>query len=325
MKKTWITTLGLAAGLAFAASAGAQPKELSFGIISTESSANLKSSWQPLLDDMQKVTGYKVNAFFSTDYAGIIEGMRFNKVQVAWFGNKSAMEAVDRAGAEVFARMTQPDGGTGYWSLMIVHKDSKLQNLQDVLKERQQLTLGFGDPNSTSGALVPGYYAFAQNGVDAVKDFKRTVRANHETNILAVANKQIDVATVASDGVDRMKIKMPEKHAELRVVWRSPQIASDPMAWRKDLDADAKQKVKDFFIAYGKDAREKEILAKLTIGGFIASSNDQLLPIRQLALAAERGKVEADTTISADEKSRKLKDIDARLAELGRLLASAAK
>jgi phosphonate transport system substrate-binding protein len=172
---------------------------------------------------------------------------------------------------------------------------------------------------------VPGYYAFSQNGVDPVKDFKRTVRANHETNILAVANKQIDVATVASDGVDRMKLKLPEKHAELRVVWRSPQIASDPMAWRKDLDADAKQKVKDFFLTYGKDPREKEILAKLTIGGFITSSNDQLLPIRQLALAGERGKVEADTTISADEKARKLKDIDARLAELGRLLASAAK
>ncbi len=323
--KTWMTSFALAAGLAFAAGAQAQTRELSFGIISTESSANLKSTWQPLLEDMQKVTGYKVNAFFAPDYAGIIEGMRFNKVQVGWFGNKSAMEAVDRAGGEVFARMVQPDGGTGYWSLMIVHKDAKLQNLDDVLKQRQQLTLGFGDPNSTSGALVPGYYAFAQNGVDPVKDFKRTVRANHETNILAVANKQIDVATVASDGVDRMKLKLPEKHAEIRVVWRSPQIASDPMVWRKDLDADAKQKVKDFFLAYGKDAREKEILAKLTIGSFMASSNDQLLPIRQLALVGERSKVEADTTISADEKARRLKEVDGRLAELGRLVASAAK
>jgi phosphonate transport system substrate-binding protein len=323
--KTWITSLALATGLAFAAGAHAQTKELSFGIISTESSANLKSTWQPLLEDMQKVTGYKVNAFFAPDYAGIIEGMRFNKVQVAWHGNKSAMEAVDRAGAEVFARMTQPDGGTGYWSLMIVHKDSKLQTLQDVLKDRQQLTLGFGDPNSTSGSLVPGYYAFAQNGVDPLKDFKRTVRANHETNILAVANRQIDVATVASDGVDRMKLKLPEKHAEVRVVWRSPQIASDPILWRKDLDAGTKQKVKDFFLAYGKDAREKEILAKLTIGGFIASDNQQLLPIRQLALVGERAKVEADTTISAEEKARKLKEIDDRVAELGRQVASAGK
>lgn len=323
--KTWITTLALATGLGFAATAAAQTKEIGFGIISTESSSNLKSSWQPLLDDLQKTTGVKVNAFFAPDYAGIIEGMRFNKVQVAWFGNKSAMEAVDRAGAEVFARMVQPDGGTGYWSLMIVHKDSRLQTLQDVLKDRQQLTLGFGDPNSTSGSLVPGYYAFSQNGVDPMKDFKRTVRANHETNILAVANKQIDVATVASDGVDRMKIKLPEKAADIRVVWRSPQIASDPMAWRKDLDADTKQKVKDFFLAYGRDAREKEILAKLTIGSFMASDNNQLLPIRQLELARERGKVEADTTMSADDKARKLKELDDRLAELGRQVASAAK
>ncbi len=323
--KTWITTLALATGLGFAATAGAQTKEIGFGIISTESSANLKSSWQPLIDDMQKTTGMKVNAFFAPDYAGIIEGMRFNKVQVAWFGNKSAMEAVDRASAEVFARMVQPDGGTGYWSLMIVHKDSRLQTLQDVLKDRQQLTLGFGDPNSTSGSLVPGYYAFSQNGVDPMKDFKRTVRANHETNILAVANKQIDVATVASDGVDRMKIKLPEKAADIRVVWRSPQIASDPMAWRKDLDADTKKKVKDFFLTYGKDAREKEILATLTIGSFMASDNNQLLPIRQLELARERNKVEADTTMSADDKARKLKDLDDRLAELGRQVASVAK
>ncbi|MDO8264099.1 MAG: PhnD/SsuA/transferrin family substrate-binding protein, partial [Gallionella sp.] len=75
-------------------------KEINFGIISTESSQNLKSDWQPILDGMAKKTGMKVNAFFASDYAGIIEGMRFNKVHVAWFGNKSAMEAVDRAGGE---------------------------------------------------------------------------------------------------------------------------------------------------------------------------------------------------------------------------------
>ncbi len=324
MKKT-VSIAWLAAGLLLAGSAFAQAREFAFGIISTESSANLKSTWQPVLDDMQKATGYKVTAFFAPDYAGIIEGMRFNKVQLAWMGNKSAMEAVDRASAEVFARMTQPDGGTGYWSLMIVHKDSRLQTLQDVLRERQTLTLGFGDPNSTSGSLVPGYYAFAQNGVEPTRDFKRTARANHETNILAVANRHVDVATVASDGMDRMKLKMPEKHAELRVVWRSPLIPSDPLVWRKDFDADAKQKVKDFFLNYGKDAREKELLAKLTIGGFIPSDNGQLLPIRQLELVRERAKLEADGNMAADEKARRLREIDARLSELGRLMASAAK
>ncbi|AKJ30404.1 phosphonate ABC transporter substrate-binding protein [Caldimonas brevitalea] len=322
MKRRHLSLAALALGL-LGPCAVAQTQTLNFGFISTESSQNLKSAWQPLLEDMQKATGLKVNAFFAPDYAGVIEAMRFNKVQVAWMGNKSALEAVDRAGGEVFAKVTQADGAGGYWSLMLVHKDSPLKSLDDVLKRRAELSLGFGDPNSTSGSLVPGYYAFAQNQVDPVKDFKRTVRANHETNILAVASKQVDVATVASDGVDRMKIKQPERHALLREVWRSPLIASDPMVWRKDLDAAARQKVRDFLLGYGRDAREKEILKTLTFAGFVASDNQQLLPIRQLELARDRAKAESDTTLSADEKRRRLQDIDARLAELQKLLASA--
>lgn len=298
--------------------AAAQVREVNFGIIATESSSNLKSAWQPLLDDMHKATGLKVNTFFAPDYAGVIEAMRFNKVQLAWMGNKSAMEAVDRAQGEVFAKVVNVDGSLGYWSLMIVHKDSPLKSLEDVIRSRKELTLGFGDPNSTSGTLVPGFYAFSANKVDATRDFKRMVRANHETNILAVANRQVDVATVASDGVERMKMKMPEKAAELREVWRSPLIASDPLVWRRDLDVEVKRKLRDFLLAYGKDAREKEILKTLTYSGFTASDNVQLFAIRQLELARERSKVEADAALAAAEKSQKLAEIDARLAELAR-------
>jgi phosphonate transport system substrate-binding protein len=302
--------------------AQSQTREIQMGIIATESSANLKTAWQPLLDDMQKSTGFKVNAFFAPDYSGVIEAMRFNKVHVAWMGNKSGMEAVDRAQGEIFAKVTQSDGAQGYWGVMVVHKDSPLKTLDDVIKSRQGLTLGMGDTNSTSGTLVPGFYAWAQNKVDPVKDFKRSMRANHETNILAVANKQIDVATVASDGIERMRIKMPEKAAELREVWRSPLIPSDPLVWRKDLDTDTKNKLRTFFTTYGKDAREKEILKNLTWAGFVASDNTQLTPIRQLELARERSKVEADTALSPDDKAKKLKDIDQRLSELARQVAS---
>ena len=102
MLKKLLATLSMA--VVFAAPVVAQeiPKEINFGIISTESSQNLKKDWEVLLEDMQKRIGVKVNAFFAPDYAGIIEGIRFNKVQVAWYGNKSGMEAVDRSNG--FAR-----------------------------------------------------------------------------------------------------------------------------------------------------------------------------------------------------------------------------
>jgi len=134
MKKLLICLAG-AALIALNPVVAQELKEINFGIISTESSQNLKSDWQPILDDMSKKTGMKVNAFFASDYAGIIEGMRFNKVHVGWFGNKSAMEAVDRASGEVFAQMVNADGTQGYYSHLIVHKDSPIKSLEDMLKQ----------------------------------------------------------------------------------------------------------------------------------------------------------------------------------------------
>jgi phosphonate transport system substrate-binding protein len=293
-------------------------QDINFGIISTESTQNLKADWQPLIDDMAKQTGLKVTAFFAPDYAGIIEGMRFNKVQVAWLGNKSAMEAVDRANAEVFAQMVNADGTQGYYSHLIVHKDSPIKSLDDVLKNGKSLAFGNGDPNSTSGFLVPGFYVFAKNKVDPKAHFKIVRNANHETNALAVANKQVDVATNNSENLDKIKQRQPEKFNDIRVVWTSPLIPLDPLVMHKDLPAAAKEKLKSFFYNYAKtDVREKEIVMKISkLSGFKPSSNAQLTPIRELDLFSKRNKIEADTTMAAGEKASKLADLDKQLAAL---------
>lgn len=296
----------------------AMAEDLNFGIISTESSQTLKADWQPLLDDLAKKTGFTVKAFFAPDYAGIIEGMRFNKVQLAWYGNKSAIEAVDRANGEVFAQMVNADGTQGYYSHLIVHKDSPIKSLDDVLKNGKSYSFGNGDPNSTSGFVVPGFYVFAQNKIDAKSHFKIVRNANHETNALAVANKQVDVATNNSENLERLKANQPEKVKELRIVWTSPLIPADPLVWRKDLPEATKAKLKDFFVSYGQtDAREKEVLMKINkLSGFKASTNAQLVPIRQLDLFGKRNKIEADTTLSDADKQAKLADIDKQLAAL---------
>ena len=316
----------LLAGLAGAALLAATPamaqelKEINFGIISTESSQNLKSDWQPILDAMSKKTGMKVNAFFAPDYAGIIEGMRFNKVHVAWFGNKSAMEAVDRASGEVFAQMVNADGTQGYYSHLIVHKDSPLKSLNDLLQQGKNLSFGNGDPNSTSGFLVPSYYVFAQNKIDPKTFFKLTRSANHETNALAVANKQVDVATNNSENLDKLKDRLPEKFNDIRIIWTSPLIPLDPLVMRKDLPEATKQKLKDFLYSYGSgSAHEKEVMMNISkLSSFKPSTNAQLIPIRQLELFKERNKFEADAALPVAEKQAKVAEIDRKLAELGR-------
>jgi phosphonate transport system substrate-binding protein len=307
-----------AATFALGLSAGANAQDINFGIISTESTQNLKQDWEPLIKDMEKQTGMKVTAFFAPDYAGIIEGMRFNKVHVAWLGNKSAMEAVDRASGEVFAQMVNADGSQGYYSHLIVHKDSPHNTLDDILKNGKSLSFGNGDPNSTSGFLVPGFYVFSKNNIDAKTHFKVTRSANHETNALAVANKQVDVATNNSENLEKVQNRFPEKFNNIKIVWTSPLIALDPLVMRKDIPAATKAKLKQFFYGYGKtDAREKEVLMKISkLSGFKESSNAQLLPIRQLDLFSKRTKLESDSVISEASKKEQLAAIDKQLAAL---------
>ena len=318
MPKKLLASLSLTALVALTPAGAQEMKEFNFGIISTESSQNLKSDWQPILDDMAKKTGMKINAFFASDYAGIIEGMRFNKVHAAWFGNKSAMEAVDRASGEVFAQMVNADGAQGYYSHLIVHKDSPIKSLDDLLKNGKNLSFGNGDPNSTSGFLVPGYYVFAKNKIDPKNFFKVSRGANHETNALAVANKQVDVATNNSENLDKIKDRLPEKFNDIRIIWTSPLIALDPLVMRKDLPEATKKSVREFFYTYGNGgAQEKDNLMKVSkLSGFKPSTNAQLIPIRQLELFKERNKFEADVSLPAAEKQVKLAEVDKKLAEI---------
>jgi phosphonate transport system substrate-binding protein len=309
--------LALGATLALAAPAAAQQQELNFGIIATDAVSVQRDRWQPFLDDMQKATGFKINAFFAPDYNGIIEAMRFKKVQVAWYGNKAAMEAVDRADGEIFAQVVYADGSVGYNSLLLVHRDSPIKSLDDLLKKPKQFTFGNGDPNSTSGFLVPSYYVFALNKIDPSSHFKAVRSGSHASNMLAVLNKQVDVATNNTEQWHVLETNQPDKVKDLRVIWKSPLIPSDPFVWRKDLPAETKQKLKDFVYGYGKTEQQKAVLAKIyNYASFRPSTNAQLIPIRQLEMFKSRRKIEQDAAMGADEKKAKLAEIDAKLAEL---------
>ena len=327
MLKKLLTAVAAAGALTLATVAQAADKTVNFGIISTESASNLKKVWQPFLDAMSDQTGLEVKAFFASDYAGVIEGMRFDKVQVAWFGNKSAMEAVDRSNGEIFAQTVDSEGNPGYWSLVIAHKDSPFNSLDDILKCDKSLNFGIGDPNSTSGFLVPTTYIFAERGINPKSCFKTVRHAKHEANAMAVANEQVHVATNNTENMRRLKVTAPEAHAKIKVIWQSPLIPSDPFVWRKDLDPEIKSKVYTFIMTYGRTGTPEEVKAARAImtdlgwAPFRPSSNAQLFPIRQLALNKDILKIQADEKLSDDEKQAKIAELRKKIDEISAMMA----
>lgn len=323
-----VAAVSLAAG---SASAADDVKELNLGVIPTESNVNLQKGFEPFRADMQKALGIPVKVFFAPDYAGVIEAMRFDKVQLAWFGNKSAIEAVNRAGGEVFAQTSDAGGNPGYWSQIVVHKDSPYQNMDEIIRDGKNLAFGNGDPNSTSGYLIPTYYIWGQRGIDPSKHFKVVRNANHETNLMAVANKQVDFATNNTESLSRFKKAHPEMADKIRAIWQSPLIPNDPMVWRKDLPREWKSRIKAFFLSYGRlgptKARELEVLKGISSGWgpFLDSSNLQLLPIIEINIAKDKMKIESTEALSASEKSQKISEMEKQLADIKSYTALIAK
>ena len=309
-----------------ALSGTAYAEEINFGIISTESQQNLKPKWEPFLADFAKMTGLDVKPFFASDYSGVIEGMRFGKVQIAWYGNKSAMEAVDRASGEIFAQSVSADGNPGYWSVILAPKNSKLTSVNDLLKCDRSLNFGIGDPNSTSGFLVPTTFIFGAHNVDPKTCFKNVTNSNHETNAMAVANGQLDAATNNTENLAIMEKNNPAAFAKVKVIWKSPLIPSDPIVWRKDLPEATKRKMKDFFLTYGTEkskgnaAKEKQVLAGLAWAPFKPSNNDQLLPIRVMELSKKIAKVKSDHQLADADKKAQIEKLEAEKTDIEKKL-----
>jgi phosphonate transport system substrate-binding protein len=284
--------LALAALLALAGCAKKPESQvLKFTIVPAEDQASMSSYWQPLLDDMQKRTGLKVQASFASNYMGMIEAMRFNQVQIGWFSALPALEAVNRANAEVLGQIVDKGGETNvYESVLIAHKGSGI-TLDDVLKCGKRYDFGLGDPNSTSGTLAPMAYIFAPHGIDPTRCFKTVRSASHQANLLAVATGQLPIATNNTVGLVFAQRANPKIAGQIEVIWKSPPLPESCIMVRKDLDPAIKQKLKDFFTHYGtapgpEGDRERRILDKLTYGGFRPADDSYLDPVRLMQASA---------------------------------------
>ncbi len=294
---------------------GDVPDVIRFSILSTEQAATSDIYWKPILEDMETATGYTVKPYYQSNYTGLIEAMRFKQTDVGWFSNQSGLEAVRRAGGEVFARTTDPSGVDGYYSVLIVKKGSGI-TLDDVLKCDKSLTFGIGDAKSTSGTLAPMTFLFAPRGIDPDSCFKTVRSANHQSNLFAVARGVLDAATNNTTALDLDTERGGKAARQVEVIWRSPLLPEDPMIYRSDLDPAVKEKLRQFFLTYGQGEgpeaeRQRKNLAALSIGGFKPADDTHLLPVREMeaseAVTEARNRGDAEALKTAETALAKIR------------------
>lgn len=297
--------------------AGGAPTELTFSILSAEGQAASGPMWQPLLDDMSKAVGVPVKPFFGSNYTVLVEAMRGGHTQVAWFSAKPALEAIDRADAEVIARIVDPEGRDSYQSTLIVRAGSGI-TLEQVMACGKRFDFGIGDAQSTSGTLAPMAFLFNPRGIVPGECFKTVRSANHQANAFGVATGVVDVATSNTVNTVFLARQNPQIAAQIQEIWQSPPIPESGIVVREDLDPALKEKVRSFFLTYGQGQgaeaeRQRAVLAGLNYSRFTAADDSYLNPVREMVadqqLGAARDRGDAAGVAAAERELQRLRSL----------------
>jgi phosphonate transport system substrate-binding protein len=247
--------------------------------------------------------------------------MRSGVIQIAWLGGKTYIEAVTVADAQAFALTVSDGGERGYYAHLLTHSDRPwLKQVKDgeepldyLLKNGQDITFAFNDINSTSGYLVPMYYLFAKNQIDPLKHLKNVVfLGSHEETILAVAEQRVDVVTNNSEALDRFRKKFSDKAKAVQIIWTSPLIPADPIAYKAQLPEALKEKIRNFFYGY----KNQAVLNALDWSGFDPATDQDWNPIRELEIGKQILEIKDNKLIGEEEKKNILLGLQERLDAL---------
>ncbi|UWR32661.1 phosphonate ABC transporter substrate-binding protein [Sulfitobacter sp. W027] len=253
MKKLIAAALATTALTGAALAQSADVTEFRIGILGGENAQDRMNSYECLRGYTEERLGVPAKLFAPADYNGVIQGLLGGTLDMAWLG-ASAYAAVylqDPEAVEPVLVKINLDGSYGYHSIGFARKDAGINTLEDM----QGKVFGFGDPNSTSGYLIPSIEIPQTTGAtmesgDYFGEVKFT--GGHEQTIVAVNNGDVAGGVTWADGqgnwedgynsgalrkaVDAGLVDMND----LVEIWRSKPIPEGPVVLRKDLPEEVK-------------------------------------------------------------------------------------
>lgn len=260
MLKKLLTSVAAIVALTAVSAHAEDLKEFRIGILGGENEADRLRNFQCMVDKLPEVLGVeKVSLFPAADYDGVVQGLLGGTLDYAELGASGYAKVYleDPNAVEPILTTVQTDGSMGYHSVMVARKDSGIRTLKD-MKGRK---LGFADPDSTSGYLVPAVTLPKAIGMSIEEYFSETgFGGGHENLVLEVLKGTFDAGTTWASGVGDFSEgytsgnlhKMVEKGIldmdDLVEVWKSPLIPNGPIVVRSSMNDEMKQAFKAFMM-----------------------------------------------------------------------------
>ncbi|WP_349371072.1 phosphonate ABC transporter substrate-binding protein [Salinarimonas sp.] len=226
------------------------------GLLGGENEADRLRNNECLIEALGSRLGVPVELFPAPDYAGVMQGLLADQLEMSFLGASgyAGIYLQDPEAVEPIFVNAEADGSLGYKSVMYVRTDSGIESLEGM----QGRSLAYADPNSTSGYLVPRF-ELGQQGI--ADDYFSTTGfgGGHEQAVVAVLNGQYDggvtwVSGVGepSEGYTRGNLRRMMDNglldmADLRIIWESNLIPNGPIVLRKDVPAEVREIVVEYF------------------------------------------------------------------------------
>jgi len=233
--------------------------EFRIGILGGENAQDRMTSNECVRAYVEDLLDVPTKIFTPADYDGVIQGLLGGTIDMAWLGASAYAKTyiTDPEAVDVVLVKTNLDGSFAYHSIGIARADSGITSLADMKGK----VFGFGDPNSTSGYLIPSVEIPQETGASMENgDFFNEVRftGGHEQTIVAVVNGDVDAGVTWADGqgdwadgynsgalrkaVDSGIVDMND----LVEIWKSKPIPEGPIVLRRALPEDVKTQVVAF-------------------------------------------------------------------------------
>jgi phosphonate transport system substrate-binding protein len=266
--------------LAFAALAHAQ-QVFRVTAIPDESPTELARKAGPLMKYLETRLGVKVEYTPVTDYAASVEALVNRKVDLAWFGGFTFVQANVRSGGKVLP-LVQREEDEKFRSVFVT-ADPAIQKLAD-LKGKD---FSFGSQSSTSGHLMPRSFLL-QAGIDPDKDFKRVAYSGaHDATVAAVASGKVQAGALNISVWEKLVADKKVDTTKVRVFYTTPTYYDYNWSVHADMPAAQRDKLVQAMLALSRDTAEgKEILELQRATRFVPTKADNYKGIEAAARSA---------------------------------------
>lgn len=225
--------------------------EFLIAVIPSQNQGNMQVAMTQLAELLTDKLERPVSIKVYPDYNGVVEAMNYGQVDMAYFGPLTYIIAHHESGAK--AILTQNvDGKPFYYSYIITHKDQPWSSLDELLEDPKQVSFAFGDPNSTSGSLIPGIElkdrgVYTDPQVHKFMDVRFT--GSHDVTALAVENKTVDAGAIDSAIYDILVTQERIDPEQIKVIWQSQELFQYPWAVEKNTDQTTIERLQKAFLA----------------------------------------------------------------------------